>query len=135
MAPMFPVSVKAVVISEGGVILLKNERDEWELPGGRLERGETPEQTVVRELDEELGADIQVEALIDCWVYQVGGKEVLILSYSASLENDPDTLAISSEHQDWGRFGFDELKRLNLPDGYRRSIWRARYSQVKGAIS
>ena len=126
MAPMFPVSVKAVVINEGRVVLLKNERDEWELPGGRLERGETPAQTVTRELEEELGAVIQVEALVDSWVYQVVGKEVLILSYRAILESDLNTLAISSEHQDLGWFGFDELEHLNLPDGYRRSIRRAR---------
>ena len=31
----FPVSVKGVVIREGKVILLRNERDEWELPGGK----------------------------------------------------------------------------------------------------
>lgn len=39
-----PVSIKGVVLHEGAVLLLKNERDEWELPGGKLERGETPEE-------------------------------------------------------------------------------------------
>jgi len=81
MAPLFPVSVKAVVRHQGKVILLKNERDEWELPGGRLEKDETPEQAVTRELEEELGAIIQVGRLIDSWVYHVTGKDVLILAY------------------------------------------------------
>jgi ADP-ribose pyrophosphatase YjhB (NUDIX family) len=34
-----PVSVKGVVLDEEKVILLENERGEWELPGGRLEAG------------------------------------------------------------------------------------------------
>jgi 8-oxo-dGTP pyrophosphatase MutT (NUDIX family) len=40
---LWPVSIKAVVFVEGKVILLLNDRAEWELPGGRLEKGDTPE--------------------------------------------------------------------------------------------
>jgi len=46
----YPISVKGVVVRAGKVLLLKNERDEWELPGGRLEAGETPEQCVARDI-------------------------------------------------------------------------------------
>ena len=42
----FPVSIKGVLVEAGRVALLENERDEWELPGGRLEPGEAPEGTV-----------------------------------------------------------------------------------------
>lgn len=37
MNPEYPVSIKGVVVRDGRVLLLKNERDEWELPGGRIE--------------------------------------------------------------------------------------------------
>lgn len=125
MPPLFPVSVKAVVAHEGRVVLLKNERDEWELPGGRLERGETPEQCVTRELQEELGAVIRIDDLVDSWVYHVAGKEVLILAYRARIDNDPATFTISDEHQGMDWFALDQLDTLNLPEGYRRSIERA----------
>jgi Arc/MetJ-type ribon-helix-helix transcriptional regulator len=36
-AHAFPVSVKGVAVQGGGVLLLENERNEWELPGGKLE--------------------------------------------------------------------------------------------------
>ena len=54
----FPVSVKGVVIRGGKVILLRNERDEWELPGGKLELGESPEACLAREIAEELATEI-----------------------------------------------------------------------------
>ena len=34
-----PVSVKAVILRGDTIVLLKNERDEWELPGGKLDLG------------------------------------------------------------------------------------------------
>ena len=48
----FPVSVKGVVLHAERVVLLKNEREEWELPGGKLELGESPEDCVTREIYE-----------------------------------------------------------------------------------
>jgi 8-oxo-dGTP pyrophosphatase MutT (NUDIX family) len=38
----FPVSIKGVLMDGDRVVLLENERREWELPGGRLEPGEAP---------------------------------------------------------------------------------------------
>jgi NUDIX domain len=46
----FPVSVKAVVEVDGHVPPLRNERAEWELPGGRLEAGEELEAAAEREV-------------------------------------------------------------------------------------
>jgi 8-oxo-dGTP pyrophosphatase MutT (NUDIX family) len=51
----FAVSVKGVAVRDGQVLLLENERAEWELPGGKLELGEDPPACVVREIAEETG--------------------------------------------------------------------------------
>lgn len=54
--PAWPVSIKGVVLdSHERVLLLHNERDEWELPGGHLELGEEAQRCVVREIEEESG--------------------------------------------------------------------------------
>ena len=78
----FPVSVKGVVLLDSKVALLQNPRDEWELPGGKLEPGETPEQCVVREIYEELNLRVRVGSILDSWVYHIAeGVDVLIVTY------------------------------------------------------
>ena len=54
---MFAVSVKGVFCAPSGeVVLLMNERDEWELPGGRIEIGESSTECLSREIREELAS-------------------------------------------------------------------------------
>jgi mutator protein MutT len=118
----FPVSVKGVLFRAGKVVLLKNERHEWELPGGRLEEGESPEDCLAREFQEELGVTVAVGALLDTWIYEVlPGRRVLIVTYAVSAAPDC-ALTISHEHQDVGLFGLEELSALPMPQGYVRSI-------------
>jgi 8-oxo-dGTP pyrophosphatase MutT (NUDIX family) len=132
--PTWPVSVKGVAVADGRVVLLKNERDEWELPGGRLEPSdESPETAVERELDEETGWQVKAGALLDVWIYQplpetAPDRRVVIVTYGCAVLTPERAPVVSHEHKQIGLFTLDELPALRLPDGYRRSItsWMAR---------
>ena len=80
---MFPVSIKGVLFTpEGTVVLALNDRDEWELPGGRIEVGESPDETLVREFQEELSVHVRVGRLLDTYLFEVvPGKHVFIVTY------------------------------------------------------
>lgn len=60
------VRVTAALIVEGGRVLLarrkpgKHMGGRWELPGGKIEPGESPEQSLARELAEELAVEVRV---------------------------------------------------------------------------
>jgi 8-oxo-dGTP pyrophosphatase MutT (NUDIX family) len=116
------ISIKGVLIEDSSVLLLENERGEWELPGGRPEPGEDPIACLAREFAEELDAAISVGPIVDCWNYEVlPGRHVMIVTYAVARV-DRGELRISAEHRRLGWFALDALQGLRLPEGYRRSI-------------
>ncbi len=123
----YPVSIKGVILLGGKVVLLKNVRNEWELPGGKLDPDETPEQCVEREVQEELGITVKSEKLIDVWVYDIEQKiKVVIVTYFCIHEHlTAKDIKISFEHKAVGLFTREELEGLDLPEGYRESINKA----------
>jgi mutator protein MutT len=119
-----PISVKAVVGRDGCVALLRNERDEWELPGGKLEAGEAPETCVIREVREETGWEVELVALLDVWVYEPEPKRsVFVVTFAASLVSDQDPV-VSAEHNEVRLVPTREVEGLRMPEGYKRSIHR-----------
>jgi 8-oxo-dGTP pyrophosphatase MutT (NUDIX family) len=109
-------------------LLLENERNEWELPGGKLELREEPADCVVREIREEAGWEVTAGPLLDCWQYHIReGADVVIVTYGCHvLSTDPPL--VSNEHRQAGLFTLGEVPDLVMPDGYKRSIaaWFAR---------
>jgi mutator protein MutT len=117
-----PISVKGVLIEDAAVVLLENDRDEWELPGGRLEQGETPEACVTREFKEELAATVRAGRILDTWVFEpLPGRFVFIVTYVV-VRAEVGPLAISTEHRRMRWWPLRELSAARMPAGYRRSI-------------
>lgn len=57
----------------------------WEFPGGKVESGEDPEATVVRECEEEIGLTVRVEDVLDVAWHAFETKEVLLLFYDCRV--------------------------------------------------
>lgn len=130
----FPVSVKGVLVRDGRVLLLKNERGEWELPGGKLELGEEPSVCVAREITEETGLVVTTGPVLDAWQYHIReGRDVLIVTYGCHPEGDQPPI-LSHEHEEIGFFTQAEVASLNMPLGYKHSIqsWFAHLAGTDG---
>jgi 8-oxo-dGTP pyrophosphatase MutT (NUDIX family) len=120
----FPVSVKGIVIRSDAIVLVKNRRDEWELPGGKLELGEAPERCVAREIEEELGLEVEPVAPVDAWVYTIeNGVHVLVVTYGC-VERGRRSAVLSDEHTQLAWIALADVNDLRMPDGYKRSIAR-----------
>jgi 8-oxo-dGTP pyrophosphatase MutT (NUDIX family) len=123
----FPVSVKGIVVRHGAVVLMRNRRGEWELPGGKLELGESPERCVAREIEEEISLDVVPEVLVDSWVYTIApGTHVLVLTYGCRERTTREAM-LSDEHTRFEWVALDDVPALSMPNGYKSSIaWWAR---------
>jgi 8-oxo-dGTP pyrophosphatase MutT (NUDIX family) len=131
-----PVSVKGVVLRNDAVVLLKNERGEWELPGGKLEPDETPESCVVREIAEECSLAVEAISPLGEWTYQeiLPPQGVRIVTFGCRETERADPV-LSHEHSDLRWFNLDQVPGLNMPQGYKDSIdqW-ARMERDDGAV-
>jgi 8-oxo-dGTP pyrophosphatase MutT (NUDIX family) len=117
-----PVSLKAVIVWKGRVPLLQNERDEWELPGGKLELGEDPRSCLAREIEEELGWPAAVGSPLHSWVYEIRpDRHVFVLTYLATYDGDTEPI-YSHEHKALQLVPLDEIDSLTMPTPYKDAI-------------
>ena len=124
-----PVSVKAVVIHDGSVLLLLNARGEWDLPGGRPDPGEDYRAALRREVHEETGLEVEVGGGLDEHLFEVlPGRFVRIVAYACTLIDRRDVV-LSHEHLetrwiDLAAMG-ETIDGHPLPSGYLGSIRQA----------
>jgi len=127
-----PISVKGIVFEGHRIWLRKNERDEWELPGGKLDIGEQPEETVVRELREELGFDVSVVDIIQSHLLTLKHpnkyeSNVLVVSYLCNLIGKVSDFELEGEagKAEFNRFSIESISELTMPQFYKEAIIRA----------
>ncbi|EUJ29509.1 NUDIX domain-containing protein [Listeria sp. FSL L7-1582] len=135
MKPIFP-AVKAVIIHNGQFLVLKKagvEGDVWELPGGRMNFGETKGEALFREVQEETGLQVQPFILYDTWEFFQPEYQITGVIY---LCEKPDgDVRLSSEHQAYEWFPLDasSLERMDVVFASRMVRWD--FEAIQGFMS
>ena len=87
---MKQIEVVAAIIRKGDKIFATQRgygdfKDWWEFPGGKMEAGEKPEDALVREIREELSAEISVDEFLCTVEYQYSAFFLTMHCYLCSL--------------------------------------------------
>jgi 8-oxo-dGTP diphosphatase len=109
----------ALIRSDGKICLQKRPENKmmaglWEFPGGKVESEESPRAALSRELEEELGIEVQAEDLVPITFANeaLGDRELVLLLYVCSKWKG-EVRALESPNLDW--FGPHEMDMLDMP--------------------
>ena len=86
-------------------------KDGWEFPGGKIEEGETPEEALVREIKEELAADIIVGDLLATIEYDYPKFHLSMDCFWAELAPNSDVVLLEHEASKW--LSIDEIDTVD----------------------
>ena len=131
MSRLYPnrpiVGVGAVILQNGRILLEKRKNDpgrnKWSIPGGLVELGESLEQTVIREVQEETGLDVDAPELMDV-VNQTtlddSGRvkyHFVVVDYVVKLKGGTARAASDAAELEWVLL--DEVERKDLIKSFR----------------
>jgi 8-oxo-dGTP diphosphatase len=132
------VIARAVICNRTGRILVLHRSTvprsrplTWDLPGGRVEFGENPYETVEREVKEEAGIDITDLRVLDITsnvtphhFHGIG------IAFSAQYDN-VQPIVLSFEHDDYKWVTFEEFQTLDTPEKYRLLVEKHKMTLLK----
>ena len=112
---MKTIEVVAAIIRKGDKIFATQRgygdwKDWWEFPGGKMEPGETPEAALVREIREELSAEIHVDAFLHTVDYDYPQFHLTMHCYMCSLTGEALHL---NEHEAARWLDKDDIHSVN----------------------
>ena len=80
--------------------LKKDQGGLWEFPGGKVEKNEAYENALIREIKEELNADIEVDEYVGENVHHYPEKDIKLIFYKAKLLSEQIEL-LEHEGYEW----------------------------------
>lgn len=123
-------------------VLLTKRADNglWCLPSGGVEPGESVEETIIREVQEETGLTVSVLRLVgvysdpDFLVVYPEKTPAQIIALSFEVQITAGEPGLSDETSDWGYFSLEDIDRLDMLLNHRQRIQDAFTEQISAYI-
>jgi 8-oxo-dGTP diphosphatase len=117
-------SVKIIVRDDAGRCLLlkrstgsKGNPGKWELPGGKIDPGESLDEALLREVAEETGLTISIQGVVGAAESELPAWKVVYLILEGRVESGE--VRLSEEHDDYVWVDPQKLPTMDLADQFR----------------
>lgn len=122
----FGLTMRGIIKKNNKILLLKrhpqsnNGACQWELPGGKVERGEFFDEGLIREIKEETNLDTTIECFYEAIQQDFPKKSTVQVIMIVKCEKY--NVKISDEHIDYKWVSIDEIKELDITEGLRKIL-------------
>ncbi len=122
------IGVKAIIEKDGKILLLKRSekydhlKDAWDIPGGRINFGEDPEEGLKREIEEETGLELQeIKQILDAsTVFKNEEKHIVRITYLCTVEDGDHNISNEHTHMEW--ILKEDVKKLEMKDKLLKKV-------------
>lgn len=118
---VFGLAVRVLLLNEEGKILIikrstdsKTNPGKWELPGGKVDQGESFDQALIREVYEEIGVKIALDHVVGVGEQNLPLIRAIHIIMSGKIVEGE--LNLSKEHEGYAWIFFDDLSEYELAD-------------------
>ena len=113
--------VKGIIRKNGHILVLVKPNGTLDLPGGRVENGETVESALQREINEETGLKVEIHDPVEEWSFYKTPDQLIkgITFECAYLEG---SVKLCSEHKRYFWAAIDGIKRLNFNRNFLQNL-------------
>ena len=122
MSDMWGLTARGICEFDGKILLLKvrskssHDAEKWEIPGGKVKKGEFFDQALRREFLEETGLEINIDSLYNViqneYTACKTNEKIKSIQLIMKVSSSTDKVKISEEHDDYRWFTREELKEL-----------------------
>ena len=127
MEKPYGLTMRGIVKNENDEILIlkrhpksKTNPCKWELPGGKIEKGEYFDEALIREIKEETNLDVKVGDFCEAVQNDYSHKRtVQLIMYAKDITGE---VKISDEHYDWMWASLDRIKTLKITSSFEKII-------------
>lgn len=122
----------AIIIHNNKMLITQRGEDsdhpfQWEFPGGKVNRGETNQECIVREIREELDVDVEVLEKMVAVEFDYGFKKIKLIPFLCSSANRELKL---NEHHDFKWIELQELGNTDFSEADKKLIQQKENGEI-----
>jgi len=121
-------ALKAIIVKDRKILILKRAKEEdcfkemWDIPGGKINFGEMPEDALKREVKEETGLEIEIIKPIRVWSFFKNNGKTQVVGVTMLCKYKRGKVRLSKEHTEFKWISPEEIEDYEIHEGIKKDV-------------